>query len=230
VKNFLCLFALIFLCSIPHADAVESIPKDTVSVEAVSFDSTLYKTFKAQKKFNYYNQKPDEPNLLQQIQRQFYRWLTKHFTPNLTEKQFNRGLIIALIMVLLLVILFLFIYKPSLFYVNRNRKTDYRIEEEDMEKTNFEKQIQKAIEAGEYQEAIRWNYLKILKILDERDLISFDTHKTVYEYMYEMKRNDLKPDFKNLSLQFVYYRYGNGEASRETFDKFKVLGDKILNS
>jgi hypothetical protein len=228
VKNLLCIFAFAFLFYIQNVKAVEFIRKDTVVLAAVSFDSTLYKEFQTQKNFNYYSQKPDEPNAWRRLQEKVYLWLTEHLAPALTSKQFNIILIIALIAVLVLAIIFLFVYKPSLFYINR--ELNYQINEEDIERTNFEKQIRNAIEKGEYQEAIRWNYLKILKTLNERGIISFGSNKTVNEYVYEMKRKDLKPDFKNISMQFIYYRYGNGEASRETFDKFKISGDKILLS
>jgi hypothetical protein len=211
-----------------NVKAVEFISKDTVANEAVSFDSTLYREFQTQKKFNYYSQRPDEPNAWRQLQEKIYLWLREHLAPELTSKQFNIILIIALIAVLVLAIIFLFIYKPSLFYINR--KLGCPIGDEDIERTDFEKQIQIAVEKGEYQEAIRWNYLKILKALNEREIISFDANKTANEYVYEMKRTDLKPEFKNISMQFIYFRYGNGEASRETFDKFKNSGDKILLS
>jgi hypothetical protein len=219
---------LVFLFCIPSGKAEEiTMPKDTVLLEAVSFDATTYRELKAQKKFNYYHQQPDEPGWLQQLYAAFFRWLARHFNPDMTQTQFNGILIGALIVVLILVIVFLYIYKPSLFYINRKQKLTYSLEEEDIGGLNFERLIRKALDAGEYAEAIRWCYLSVLKVLNERELISFDPNKTVNEYVYELKRTDLKNDFRTLSRQFIYYRYGNGTATQEIFNQFQELSTVI---
>jgi cell division protein FtsL len=215
------------LFCIPRLNAEEVVvPKDTVQLEAVSFDSTTYQELKAQKKFNYYSQQPDEPNALQRLRETIFRWLLRH-NPKMTEVQFNKVLIVALIVILVLVIVFLYIYKPSLFYINRKQKLDYQLEEEDIGGLNFDRLIQEALRKEQYSEAIRWSYLSVLKRLNERELISFDPHKTVNEYVHELKRTDLKADFRNLSRQFIYYRYGNGEATRTIFNTFQELSSVI---
>jgi hypothetical protein len=202
------------------------IPKDTVQWEAVSLDATTYEELKAQKKFNYYHQQPDEPNALQRLREAIFRWLLRH-NPSMTDGQFNTLLVVALIIVLVLVIVFLYIYRPSLFYINRKQKLDYHLDEEDIGGLNFERLIQEALRKEQYSEAIRWSYLSVLKRLNERELISFDPHKTVNEYVHELKRTDLKSDFRHLSRQFVYYRYGNGEATRTVFNTFQELSSVI---
>jgi hypothetical protein len=229
VKNSFYIFLLAFLFCIPSGKAEEiTAPKDTVSLEAVSFDAAVYGELKAQKKFNYYNQQPDEPNWRQKLYERIFRWLSRHFHPGITKTQYNGILIGALIIVLILVIVFLYIFKPSLFYINRKQKSAYSLEDEDIGGLNFERLIRKALEDGEYAEAIRWRYLSVLKVLNERELISFDPNKTVNEYVYELKRTDMKTGFRNLSRQFIYYRYGNGIATREIFDRFQELSKTIV--
>jgi hypothetical protein len=227
VKKAFSIFLLALICSIPCGNAAEKIaPADTIQVEAIALDSTTYRELKAQKKFNYYDQRPEESNALQKLREAIFRWLLKH-NPEMTSKQFNVLLIAALIVVLILVVLFLYFYKPSLFYINRKQKLNYRLDEEDLEGTNFDRLIQQALGAGDYTEAIRWCYLKVLKRLNERELISFDSHKTVNEYVHEPSRTDLKSGFRMLSRQFIYYRYGNGNATREIFEQFQELNDDI---
>ena len=223
-------YIFIFLVSfcVSNVNAVEFAPKDTLQFESVSFDSASYQSLKSQKKFDYYNQRPDSPNWLQELKADFYRWLFRNISPNLTEKQFDNMMIFGLILLLIFVILFLYFYKPSLFYINRKQKLDYQIEDEDIDGYNFEKLIRESLAKEEYAEAIRWNYLKILKALNESELISFDSNKTVNEYVYEIKRNDLKSDFRNLSQQFLYYHYGKGDAVRKTYDTFCELSEQLL--
>ncbi len=203
MKKLFYIFGFLFLFCLSHLNAVDYAPKDTVRLEPLSFDSVTYQEFKTQKQFDYYNQHPDEPNWIQKWKNGFYRWLTDRLSYNLTEKQFENILIFGLIVLLILIVVFLFIFKPSLFYMNRKQKLDYQIENEDIEGYNFERLIQEALNKEEYSDAIRWTYLRILKTLNQAELISFDSNKTVNEYVYEIKRNDLKSDFKNLSQQFL---------------------------
>jgi hypothetical protein len=203
-------------------------PYDTLQLNPAAFDSTTYWELKLQKRFNYYNQLPDEPNWWQGFWGKIFKWWLKHVNPEVTPGQFNTILIIALIILAVLVVVFLYIYKPSLFYINRKQKLNYRLEDEAIEGINFDRFIQQALEKGEYAEAIRWNYLKVLKRLNEKELISFNPTKTVNEYVQELKQTDLKTGFRNLSRQFIYYRYGNGVATRETFEKFRGMAESVL--
>ena len=104
---------------------------------------------------------------------------------------------------------------------------DFQVEDEDIYALNFEKLIKESLDSGRFSDAIRWTYLLTLKELHERQLISWDPFKTVIEYTNELKRTDLKQDFKNLSQQFLYYRYGNFDATHDTYSAFSVLSNSI---
>jgi hypothetical protein len=218
---------LAWFCIFPVC-AKEAAPKDTFRIEVLSFDSAVYRKLKAQKKFNYYRS-TNETNLLQKWKDDIYRWLRKHLKMKLTDKQFDRIMLFVLMLVLVSSVVFLYFYKPSLFYFNRKQKWKHFLEEENIEGHDFDYLIRQALEKGEYAEAIRLNYLKVLKLLNERELISFNPYKTVNEYVYELKRIDLKSDFKNLSRQFVYYRYGKRKASMEAFERFRELSHTIIH-
>ncbi|MCC8146690.1 MAG: hypothetical protein LIO93_09715 [Bacteroidales bacterium] len=208
----------------------DSIAKDTVFAGSLEFDQEKYNNFKSQKKFDYYQQfKEDDSRWLNDLERKLYRWLKEHFSPNLTKKQFDNVLLFGAILFLVLLVVILYIYKPSLFYLERKKKLDYRIEDEEIENLNLDKLISQALENEEYAKAVRWKYLKVLQALNEKELISFDPNKTVNEYVYEITRNDLRADFKELSRRFAYYRYGNGEASLVVFNEFDELSTKFLN-
>lgn len=227
MKNTFCIFILIlFYIQCLEAGNIE-LPKDTVSIERVIFDSIIYEEFRTQKKFNYYTRQPDGLNMLQQLYNSFYKWINNHLDPNLNEMQFNKILIVALIIVLLLIGFLLYIYKPSLFYINRKYKLNYQMNNETIEKTDFNRLIQEAINREEYPEAIRWNYLMLLKELNNKGLITFNSNKTVNEYINEFKQVNLKTDFKILSQKFIYYRYGNGTVTEKAFSQFQKLSASI---
>ena len=105
---------------------------------------------------------------------------------------------------------------------------DFDVENENIHELDFDRLINDALQSGQYAMAIRWNYLQTLKALHSKELISWDAHKTVIEYVYEVKRPEIKSDFKEASQQFLYYRYGNFEASREDWEEFILLTNHIM--
>ena len=204
-------------------------PKDTIPVEMFRLDSDLLKDFQSKKEFNYENQyRPKESDWAERIERMIYDWLRDNFNPNLSKKQFDNIMIVGLIVLLALLILVLYIYKPSLFYLNRKTKLDYQIEDEDLENLNTSVLIKKALEREDYSEAIRWRYMQVLQFLNEKEIISFDPNKTVNEYAYEITKIKLRNEFKRLSNLFIYYRYGNGKAFIETYKKFDKLSNELI--
>ena len=78
----------------------------------------------------------------------------------------------------------------------------------DLDKINFEDQIKVAIAAGDYRLATRWNYLKILFLLDKNKLIVFASYKTNIDYKYELKSKKHQATFVRLSYIYEYVWYG----------------------
>jgi hypothetical protein len=222
------LIPFLLLCTNVEAKTAKDIAvRDTLPLEAISWDSTAYQELQAQKKFNYYEKAP-QSNFLGELRDKIFLWMQRHLNPSMSRKQFNTTMLVSFIIFLILIVALLYIFKPSIFYINRKRRLNYTIDDDDIEGYNFELLIRKALENREYADAIRWTYLKALKILNENELISFDANKTVHEYVYEIKRQPLVPDFKSLSMQFVYFRYGNGIATENSYDKFNRLSEQLL--
>jgi uncharacterized membrane protein len=211
-----------------QADTLNSvIPKETKIIDSVSFDAKTYDQLKKDKQYDYYHLKP-EHSFFDSIIEALNTWLSLHLNLHIGLKGVKTIFWIITILVLLAILVILYLYKPSLFYINRKKKHDFEIEDEDINSTDFEKLIKEAYNSGQYSDAIRWTYLLTLKRLYQKELISWDANKTVNEYVYELKKIDLKPDFKELSQLFLYYRYGNFEASKDAFDSFTALSNNII--
>lgn len=228
--RFLYILLFIFLGNCFSLLATEYlVAKDSINLGMIEYDQQEYANFKSQKKFDYYHQiKDDSWQWKKELERKFYDWLRDHFSPNLTKKQFDNFLIFGIVFFFILLIVLLYIYRPSLFYFNKKKKLKYEIEEEGLENADLNKKIKQALENEEYEEAIRWNYMKLLQILNEKEFISFDSNKTVYEYVYEITRKDLRAAFKEISFLFTYYRYGNGVASLSIYEDFNQLNTNFL--
>lgn len=209
------------------ADTLNPTPKEKKLVEPIAFDQKTYNQLKNDKTYDYYQAKPESRSFYDIITDAFFNWLKRNVNPDITAKQVKITLWIIAGIVVIILFLIIYYYKPSLFYINRKNKMDFQVEDDDIYALDFEKLIKESLDSNRFSDAIRWTYLLTLKELHERQHISWDPFKTVIEYTNELKRTDLKQDFKNLSQQFLYYRYGNFDATHDTYLAFSALSNSI---
>jgi hypothetical protein len=211
-------------CFIPANGAVDSLfyaPDEFLEIQPVQYDTLAYRKFRQQKFYNYYEIRQEEKSLYQTILNWLNRWLSDKYNRTVTNKTFN--LILWVIGLLFIAIVGIIIYKnrAGLFYISKKRKIIYSIEDEDIEDLDFERLIESALNEEQFAEAIRLQYLKTLQALHEKELIAYEAFKTVNEYAYEIQDSELKSLFRDLSKEFVYFRYGKGVAGKEIFFEFQ---------
>ena len=214
--------------SAQEADTLNRVPKETKLVEPIGFDKETYNQFKNDETYDYYQTKPGNRSFYDTIANAFFNWLRKNINPDITAKQVKITMWVIAGIVAIIFLFIIYRYKLSLFYINRKNKIDFQIEAEDIHALDFDKLIKDSLDSGHFSDAIRWAYLQILKESHERQYISWEPFKTVIEYTNEFRRTDLKQDFKNLSQQFLYYRYGNFDATQDTYSAFSTLSNSII--
>jgi hypothetical protein len=79
---------------------------------------------------------------------------------------------------------------------------------EDLNAINFDLKISEALQQFDYRLAIRWRYLKMLFILDKKQMIAFAPFKTNIDYGNELKGKNYHPGFMKLSRIYEYVWYG----------------------
>lgn len=84
-------------------------------------------------------------------------------------------------------------------------------------------------ENGDYTMALRALYLSLLVVLHRRRLISYETSKTNWEYVWELagSRDELPP-FESLTSAFDFKWYGRDECSSSDYLKLERLADRIV--
>ena len=204
-----------------------SLPADTAFIQSFRYDNNTYKQFKKNNTYNYYD-RTRTYSLWDTLVYKLRCFLNKYFNIEFTVKQAKTTLWIITALVAAVLLLILYFFRPSWFYINKKKKIDFSVENEDIHSSDFEYLIKNALKSEQYADAIRWNYLQLLKALHAKELISWDAHKTVIEYVHELKQSALKPYFKEASQQFLYYRYGNFKASQENWKEFNELVCSIL--
>jgi hypothetical protein len=81
--------------------------------------------------------------------------------------------------------------------------------DEDISQLNFDELISSAIENKQYKLAIRYLFLKSLKLLSEKGLIELRNNKTNYQYLSEIKNNQIADLFRNTTSSFEWIWYGD---------------------
>lgn len=105
--------------------------------------------------------------------------------------------------------------------------------EEDIQRSDIDSYLGRAIAEGNYSLAIRLHYLNILKALSLAGIIKWKKDKTNRTYLYEMKEKEMKSDFRELTNIFERVWYGNVILEQWEFESvapvFEIFSDKIKN-
>lgn len=87
--------------------------------------------------------------------------------------------------------------------------------DEDISKINFDELISMAIESKQYKLAVRYLFLKSLKLLSEKGLIELRNNKTNHQYLSEIKSNRIALAFRNTTSRFEWIWYGDFPVDEE---------------
>lgn len=108
----------------------------------------------------------------------------------------------------------------------------YSNEKDLIKNQDLNKLISDAIKSEDYRLAVRYYYLKSLKLLEQKELIKWEDQKTNYEYLKELKDSRFKPSFEKFTFWYDYVWYGDFsidsiefESISKSFNQFyKDLG------
>jgi hypothetical protein len=138
---------------------------------------------------------------------------------------FFQGTVIRTIAYSLLIAFFLFVIyriivvnKLFLFYSPKKVKKEAEEEVINIDDENIDEKIQKAMDQKDNRMAVRYMYLKALKLLNDRQWIHFHAEATNYEYVNEMSKHKLGDDFRFLTRVYDYMWYGEFTLTNEQFE------------
>jgi len=166
-------------------------------------------------------------NFWQKIEYWFWKTFLKLFS-NKGGAPLIRYLIIAIAVIFIVVKLFQTDLK-SIFYSPRKRlKISHKELVEDINKMNLDKLISEAEQTQNYRLAIRYLFLKKLKILKDAELIDWKIDKTNKDYIVELKKElssneELKKDFEKITSIFEHVWYGNFKISKDEYEKYSLI-------
>jgi hypothetical protein len=131
--------------------------------------------------------------------------------------------------ILLFVIIKLLGFKYQGLFIRSKQIKGSEIEvfDEDIHEIDFDEMINNALETNNYSLAVRYLYIKFLKVLTDREFIEWEKNKTNKDYYKEMKKTRYFSVFKRLTFVYEYVWYGEFPINRIQFEDYKMDFSKI---
>lgn len=205
---------------ITHSDTLNRILPATkeefiVDIRVLS-DSALV-NYKNDPAFNYDNTSSEPQDWITKIK----NWINQQLALIRSSKSFSTALdyFYYLLAILALILIIRGLIKGDrrglLFGKVANNKINIIEQEEDLNLLNFDELIASAIENKHYRLAIRYLFLKSLKLLSDREMIELRNNKTNRQYYLEIKNSQIANVFQDATLRFEWIWYGEFPVSEE---------------
>lgn len=176
-----------------------------------------------------YDRKVPSPGLWER----FKDWLSGIFERWADSKggEFSIRIIYYLIIAVAIVLIVFLLLKNdirSLFYgKSASLSIDFRELDEDIHKINFSELIAAAIAEKDYRKAVRLHFLKLLKELTDKNMITWKIDKTNNDYFVELASSGFSSSFKELAFLYEHIWYGNFDIDESNYNtvlaKFNTL-------
>ncbi len=98
---------------------------------------------------------------------------------------------------------------------------DMSEEERIIKHENLDKLIQQAVDNNDYRLAVRYYYLKTLKLLTQKELIDWKPEKTNRDYIKELSSTRFTDKFRRITFAYDFVWYGNFLPDKKDFIDIK---------
>ncbi|WP_343486765.1 DUF4129 domain-containing protein [Allomuricauda sp. d1] len=229
------IFVFFFSVGFCQADN-DTIPKDTTSplVERKLPDN-LNEKYQGEE-FDYDVKTGEAQNLLARFFNWLGRVLNNTFGIDVPPGAFK---VIEIIVYILMGALVIFLLVRvlvnerfnSIFTKKAKSIIDIDLSEQHIENIDLDELLNEALQQKEYRLAIRYQFLKILKRLSEKNIIDWHFEKTNSDYQQEIERPDVKARFREVAYIYDYIWYGeqdiDGRKYRAADSLFAVLTNTL---
>lgn len=207
---------------------------DTTAINVKRFSEDLQKNYSGSD-FDYVTNDTGGTNLLQEILRKFFNWLGNiiGFDTSWMDMDLVEYAIYALfaIIIVYLIIKYMLNSPVNTIFNKEDRKINtLNFTEENIEKVDFDKLINKAVEEANFRVAVRYLYLKSLQLLSNHQIIEWHFDKTNAEYQSEIKDATTKEYFRKVSYIYDYVWYGEFSIDESDYEKTAYNFNKLNQS
>jgi hypothetical protein len=138
---------------------------------------------------------------------------------------------ILIVLALYIIIRLLVGQKAAAFFSKTGSKlAPLNIQEEHIESVDLDQFIKDALAQKDFRLALRYMYLKVLKDLSLRNVISWHFDKTNRDYYQEIENPQLKDSFKKVSYLYDYVWYGEFELDEGGFANAQLDFERLTKN
>jgi hypothetical protein len=189
--------------------------------------------------FDYETMEGEAENFLERAINWFFNKLGEIFGITISPEMYG---VIKFIIYGLLIIFAIFILvkllvgdNASSFFSKKSKSVaPLNIQEQHIENVDLDSYIKNALKEENYRLAIRYMYLKSLKLLSLNNLIDWHFEKTNSDYYREIKSESLKENFKKTSYLYDNIWYGEFALNKAGFENaqkdFERLNQNLKNA
>lgn len=213
----------------------EEKPDTTLYINSLNFPADSIERWKNLKEFAYAKYLD---SLLKQKQKNPVKSNRRSYEPGIMNSilasSFVRVTLWSLAIVFILFILYKLFLAEGVFKRESKaaRQQTPEVEEEIISsESDFDNLINQALQAGNYRQAVRYQYLKTLHKLADKNLVELAKDKTNFQYVREIGVPAFQNDFASLTLNYEYVWYGEFMIDRSIYQKietnFAALNQKL---
>jgi hypothetical protein len=96
--------------------------------------------------------------------------------------------------------------------------TEEYVETDDIFAINYQKEIDKAVNAGNFRLAVRFMFLRLLRNLSDKNIIQYTQDRTNFDYLLQVHNTGWYSGFFRIVRNYEYAWYGHFEVDKEKFD------------
>nr|WP_299340518.1 DUF4129 domain-containing protein [Allomuricauda sp.] len=225
IKKLLIFLALPFFSfgNIQEQDSLRvNFDRDSELIER-NFDENLSEKYTGSE-FNYDIKTGESQNLLARFLNWIFNGLNDlfgiHIPPNISV--ILEYLIYGLMALLVIYLITRFLINEkfgSIFTKKANGILDIDLSEQHIEALDLDKLMESALKNRDFRLAVRYQYLKILKRLSQKDIIDWHFEKTNSDYEREIKETRLKNGFQEVSYLYENIWYGEQPINEGQYQK-----------
>jgi len=224
--SMLCIFAITQYCfgqsaasavktdSLDYSDSIEKIlptTDDEFKVDVRILSDDLLEKFKNDPDFDFDGGPKEADDWITKIK----NWINQQLALLRSSKVYSTildyiyyGLMIAALILILRGLIKA--DRRGLFFGKISSNEIKMIEsEEDINQINFDELITVAVDRRDYKLAVRYLFLKSLKLLSEKEIIELRNNKTNHQYLSEIKNNRISSAFQIATSRFEWIWYGD---------------------
>ncbi len=236
------LFILFFLLNTLAATASGkdslTVTVDSSKVVQKHFSENLSEKYSGSD-FDYDTVEGEAENFLGRAIQWFFNKLGELFGIHLSPEMYQ---LIKIIVYILLIIFAIYILvkllvgdNASSFFSRQSKMVSpLNIQEEHIENVDLDSYIKNALKEENYRLAIRYMYLKSLKLLSLNNIIEWHFEKTNSDYYREIENEGLKESFKKTSFLYDNIWYGEFALDKAGFENaekdFERLNQNLKNA